>query len=189
MAAITLRQARDAYMAENGFTEASYTDRWVKVQLGPIPLVILSTKTRREAVRFHDLHHALTGYRATPRGEAEIGAWEIATGCGRFTAAWSLNLLAMGLGLLIAPGRTWRAWVRGRRSKTNLYHGEFDVALLERDLEAIQAELGLVAEPVVQQGDKLSFAVWSALAVLHYALLAALVLVPLAALAWWVWSR
>jgi NADPH:quinone reductase-like Zn-dependent oxidoreductase len=37
-------------------------------------------------VKLHDIHHVLTGYDTTWRGKAEIGAWEIASGCGRHYA-------------------------------------------------------------------------------------------------------
>src|SRR5437879_1772025 len=37
------------------------------------------------------------------RGEAEIGAWEIASGCGRHHAAWILNLWA-----ILAPSAVLR---------------------------------------------------------------------------------
>ena len=44
----------------------------------------------------------LTEYDTNWVGEAEIGAWEIASGCGRYLAAWVLNLGAFGLGLAFA---------------------------------------------------------------------------------------
>jgi hypothetical protein len=69
--------------------------RWVKLQAGPIPLYLLNTKARVAAVRFHDIHHVVTAYNTTWTGEAEIGAWEIASGCAYHYAAWLLNLQAM----------------------------------------------------------------------------------------------
>jgi hypothetical protein len=183
-AQITLRDGRDAYLTEYGFSTAAYTDKWVHVKFGPFPLVFPSTKTRRFAIRYHDLHHTLTGYRATPIGEAEIGAWEVATGCRRLWAAWVLNLLAMGFGLVAAPRRTWRAFVRGRNSE-NLYGREFDEALLARNLDDVRAEIGLGAEYAARPGDYFAYAFWCAVAVWLYALHAAAVVVPIAAVIWW----
>jgi hypothetical protein len=182
-----LRDARDAYLNEYGFSTAAYTDKWVHVKFGPFPLVFPSTKTRRFAIRFHDLHHTLTGYRATPIGEAEIGAWEVATGCRRLWAAWALNLLAMGFGLVAAPRRTFSAFVRGRNSQ-NLYGREFDEALLEQKVDDIRKEIGLDQTHEAKPADYVAYAFWCAVAIWLYVLHAAVVVVPIAAAIWWfVW--
>jgi hypothetical protein len=183
-APITLRDGRDAYLREYGFSTSAYTDKWVHVKFGPFPLVFPSTKTRRFAIRYHDLHHTLTGYRATPIGEAEIGAWEVATGCRRLWAAWVLNLLAMGFGLVAAPRRTWRAFVRGRNSE-NLYGREFDEALLERKVDDIRKEIGLDGTHEAKPADYVAYAFWCAVAAGLYALHAAAVVAPIVAVVWW----
>ena len=181
----TLRQVRDAYLARSGLSTAAYTDRWVTLKVGPIPLGFPSTKSRREAIRYHDLHHSLTGYHATPVGEAEIGAWEIATGCKHLRAAWVLNLAAMGVGIVLAPRRVWRAFVRGRRTGDNLYGREFGDALLDRPLAQIQAEIKL-AEPDCEPapGDRARFVFWCAAATVLY-LMPVAALAGGVALAWW----
>ena len=71
-------------------------------------------------MRIHDLHHVVTGYQTDLRGEAEIGAWELASGCLRWPAATILNLFALAMGLVIAPHRMARAWSLGRHTQ-NLY--------------------------------------------------------------------
>ncbi len=115
---MTVGEARDAYFKANGFSLASYTDRWVKLKVGPIPLAFPNTEGRKIAVKLHDLHHVATGYATTFTGEAEIAAWEIAGGCGRHVAAWVLNLSAAAMGLVHSPRRVVRAFRRGRRSST-----------------------------------------------------------------------
>ena len=67
----------------------------MRLQAGPIPLFIPNTRSRVRAVRVHDVHHVVTGYATTFAGEAEIGAWEIASGCADHGAAWVLNILAL----------------------------------------------------------------------------------------------
>src|SRR5690606_19170971 len=119
--------------------------------------------------RYHDLHHVVTGYRTDVVGEAEIGPWEVGSGCGGFAAAWVLNLYAMVLGLLWgAPGAVFRAFVRGRRTR-NLYGVPFDDALLDTPLGALRARLGLdavgVAPPAARLGERLAFLGWIALAI------------------------
>lgn len=139
----TLRAARARYFEVNHFgPNGGYDARWVPVKLGPITIPIPNTPGRIRAVRFHDLHHILTGYDTDLRGEAEIGAWEIGSGCADHYAAWVLNLGAMSLGAILIPERTWRAFLRGRRSK-NLYRETFDEALLERTVSEMRAALNL----------------------------------------------
>jgi hypothetical protein len=159
----TLARARDDYFRVNGFgDDGGYGDAWVEFKLGPIPMPFPNTPSRKRAVRFHDLHHALTGYATDVRGEFEISAWEIASGCADHVAAWYLNLSGMAGGLFAAPRRTWRAFVRGRRSR-NLYRGSYDDALLGRRIGDVRSELGLDEPPAAARaGD----AVWFALALL-----------------------
>jgi hypothetical protein len=144
---VRVSEARDEYLARNGFSIAAYEDRWVRVKLGPIPIVFPNVASRRRAIRFHDLHHVLTGYPTTVRGEAQIGAWEIAATFGdrgpRYWAAWLLNSMMTLLGLVIAPRLVVRAFRRGLRC-TSLYRLGWSEELLGRDVEQLQSELGLL---------------------------------------------
>ena len=143
--AATLAAARDEYFRVNHFgADGGYNDAWVDFKLGPIPMPFPNSDGRRRAVRFHDLHHALTGYGTDTLGEFEISAWEVATGCAGFLAAWQLNLAGMVGGVLSIPRRTWRAFLRGRRTR-NLYRATYDEALLGRRVEDVRRELGLEA--------------------------------------------
>ena len=137
---VNLREARAAYFRRAGFDETSYSDRWVTVRFGRVPFRFPNTKARIEAVRYHDLHHTLTGYDTSLTGESEIAAWEIATGCGRYYVAWILNFFGILIGLIIAPRRTIRAFVRGLGSR-NLYARPFDDALPDRPVDDVRREL------------------------------------------------
>jgi len=178
--ALSMREARSRYFRDNGFGEdGGYAKAWVAVRLGPLPLAFPNTAARVRAVRFHDLHHVVTGYATDLVGEAEIAAWEIATGSADFGAAWLLNLQALGLGLLRAPGASFRAFVRGRRTR-NLYRRRFDDALLAARVGELRAELGLAAAPApATQADRIAFAAWSAAALLVFAATAVLLTAPL----------
>jgi hypothetical protein len=138
---LTVRAARDRYFRDNGLSEAGYTARWVKLKAGPIPLAFPNTRSRRRAVPLHDLHHVATGYATTWTGEAEISAWELGAGCGRYAAAWALDLGGALVGLFIAPRRTWRAFRRGRRCRS-LYRASFDDGLLDMPVAELRARLG-----------------------------------------------
>ncbi len=138
----TMREARSLYFQVNKFGDSGgYDDPWVDFKLGPIPMPFPNTPGRVRAVRYHDLHHVLTGYDTDIAGEFEISAWEIAAGCKGFVAAWQLNLGGMVGGLLVAPRRTLRAFLRGRHSRT-LYGDDLE-ALLQSRVGELRARTGV----------------------------------------------
>jgi hypothetical protein len=111
--------ARARYFVDNGFGEdGGYQAKFVDLKLGPITIPFPNTKGRAKAVRYHDLHHLITGYATDFPSEMEISAWEVGAGCGRSAAAWLIDLSALGTGLLAYPKRTLRAFWRGRRSES-----------------------------------------------------------------------
>ena len=135
----TLREARARYFAENHFGEdGGYGSPWVDFKLGPLPLPFPNTGSRVRAVGYHDLHHLLTGYRTDLVGEFEISAWELGGGCKDYAAAWILDLSGMAAGMLLSPRRIFRAFVRGRRSRT--VYGEDMATLLARRVDEVRAE-------------------------------------------------
>jgi hypothetical protein len=141
---LTLREARARYFEENGFgKDGGYGDAWVDFKFGPVPFPFLNTPSRVRAVRYHDLHHVLTGYRTDVCGEFEISAWEIGAGCKSFVAAWGLNLSGMLAGSLVIPRRTFRAFVRGRRSRS--FYGLSLETLLEQTVEQSRERMGVRA--------------------------------------------
>jgi hypothetical protein len=181
----TMGAARAAYFAANGFGDGGYDDAWVKFTIGPLPLVIPNSPQRVRSVRLHDLHHVVTGYDTTWTGEGEIGAWEIASSCADHHAAWILNLEAMAIGLGLAPGAMFRAFVRGRHSR-NFYDREFDEALLEPTVGAMRRTLALDRPPPgATSRDVLAFAAWSLASVLTLAATVTLVFGPAVALVAW----
>jgi hypothetical protein len=167
---LTLRDARARFFAEHGFdADGGYGKRWFRIESKPIPVYLPNLKPRVDAVRLHDLHHLVAGYGTDWRGEAEIGAWEIASGCGRYWAAWVLNFGALAFGLAAAPRRTHRAFVRGRHS-TNLYRGEFRESLLDETVGELRRRLGL-ADPIPSASprDHAAFVAWSVFVVAWHA--------------------
>jgi len=155
---MSLRDARRIYFEANGFgDDGGYGEKWVDFKLGRVPFPIPNSPSRVRAVRFHDLHHVLTGYDTNLIGEFEISAWEVAAGCKTFAAAWALNLSGMVAGALVAPRRTFRAFVRGRRSST--LYGELFEPLLEMTVqEAREKYLGRGVEPPSGIAEAASFA-------------------------------
>lgn len=180
----TVRAAREAYFARNGFGDGGYEDRWVVLRAGPLTIRFPNTKARVAAVRLHDLHHVATGYDTSWVGEGELGAWEIAGGCGRHLAAWMLNLNALGIGVLLAPSRMWLAFRRGSAGRT-LYHGDRVEDWLDRPLGDLQADLGCTTSAVPpRSGGMLRFLPWTALGLGSLAVSVATLFLPIAVIGW-----
>jgi hypothetical protein len=144
---MTMEAARSEYYRVNGFgDDGGDSLDWVPLTFWRFTIKIPNTKARKKAVKIHDLHHIVTGYRTDLRGESEIAAWELASGCLRMPAAFVLNMFALAIGVVIAPRRVWRAWRRGRKTK-NLYSHDTVDALLPQDVATVRASLGLDVAP------------------------------------------
>ncbi|MCX4243719.1 hypothetical protein [Paraliomyxa miuraensis] len=160
--AMTLRQARDHYLAEAGFSTDTYVEDWVDIPFGPLPLRLPSTDARKRVLPVHDIHHALTGYRSDLMGEAEIGAWELGGGLGPHTVGYVLDLLTLSWSPLLGARRVFRAFVRGRHTK-NYYRAALPLpqSLLDRDVDEVRRELGLDRElPAAKASDVAAFIGW-----------------------------
>jgi ubiquinone biosynthesis protein Coq4 len=97
---------------------------------------------RRRALLKHDIHHLLTGYETTVAGESEICAWEIASGCKSYWAAFLIDVSGVMLGLIYFP-RVLKAFSRGRKTK-NLYHDIYsNEELLDMNIADLKRELYL----------------------------------------------
>ncbi|MGA9522537.1 MAG: hypothetical protein WBV82_13805 [Myxococcaceae bacterium] len=181
----TMREAVQRYFEENGFgADGGYASPWVDFKLGPIPFPLPNTPSRVRAVRFHDLHHVLTGYRTDIVGEFEISAWEIAAGCRDFHAAWVLNLSGIAGGVFRSPVRTFKAFVRGSCERTT-YGLDYD-ALLDRDVEDLRRELGIgdAAHPA-RIVDVLRFVLSAVTGLVVGLLLMVVLLSPVTLVLWW----
>lgn len=142
---LSIREALKQFFQRFGFGEDAYTAKWFAIYIGKFPIYLPNIPSRVKIARFHDIHHVLTGYPANWRGEAEIGAWELATGCRTSLVAWFLNGGAVFVGFFLWPKAVWRAFSRGRASKTNLYY-DFDYeSLLNESVESLRSRIGLAA--------------------------------------------
>ena len=167
---ITLRDAREQYFRLNGFgADGGYEERWIKVKVWRVPVWLPNTEGRRRAVRLHDLHHILTEYPTTWRGEAEISAWEVGGGgLRRYYAGWLLDLMNIAQGLLINPRGLYRAFLKGRRC-ANLYSTEFTDELLSHRVGEFRSRLkldGPCAPPTTR--DRAAFVFWAVAGVAAY---------------------
>ena len=108
---------RQYQLGDDGGQSSAY----VRIELTKkISLYFPNFDARRKAIFKHDVHHMVTGYTSTFKGETEIGAWEIGSGCRHYWAAFILDIAAITPGMLINATGVYKAFVRGRRTK-NLY--------------------------------------------------------------------
>ena len=146
--------------------DGGMNDRWVKLRFGKFYIPIPNTASRKKALIFHDIHHIATGYKSNWKGECEIGAWEVSTGCGTYTAAWVLDLGVFALGLLIFPVATFKAFVRGRRT-CNFYRNTYTRAdLMGMEIEHVKTilELNSASEAPAKAIELFAFMWWSFIA-------------------------
>ncbi len=121
----------------------AYTAKTFVIRVGKIPVPVPNIPARVQIARYHDLHHIITGYPANWRGEAEIGAWELATGCRTSFVAWFLNTGAVIVGLFTHPYAVLKAFKRGLKTRTNLYHNFEYETLLRMTVNEVRHIVGL----------------------------------------------
>lgn len=139
----TLREARDRYLLESGFSAAEYTAPRFSVRIGPWKLWLPNPPQRQANVARHDLHHVATGFRTDWRGEMEISAWEVGAGLGGVWVAWLICPPFALAGLLAAPRRTLRAYRAGRRCRSLFADPVPYQELLSLSVRQLRQRLGL----------------------------------------------
>lgn len=175
-------EARLLYFRANGFgDDGGYSKKIEWVKLGPLPIPVFNPPARVRALRFHDMHHVLTGYDTNWAGEFEIAGWELAQGCGDVWVAWLLNLGIVALGILVMPRRVARAFLRGRHSRNLYREGHRD--LEHQSVADLRALAGLDRPTGAWRPRDLAWFAWIlALATVWGLLQLALALAPLVAL-------
>ncbi|MFT3770496.1 MAG: hypothetical protein QM820_34135 [Minicystis sp.] len=142
----TVRRARDAYLAENGFTVAAYEDAWTDASFLGVRFRVPNTRRHSWAIMLHDLHHVATGYGTDLAGEGEISAWELRRGLGAL-GLYVGTIVAMGtvMGFMMAPRRALEAFLAAGTSRS-LFDPSVDYeALLDMTVGELRARLALPA--------------------------------------------
>lgn len=162
-----IEEALQLYFMKYHFADGGYQDKYFKIKMGPLLIPVPNTKARLKAVKFHDIHHLLTEYTAFWKGETEIGAWEIASGCGHYLMAWLLNFCSLSIGLFLYPKAVYKAFMLGRKVKTNLYHHyKYDKALLNKTIGELRKELEIGLDKKNNLMDYVHFTFWVVLVLL-----------------------
>jgi hypothetical protein len=111
------------FYSDNGLEpDGGQSSSSVKIEMASwLHFYIPNFDARRKAVIRHDIHHLVTGYSTDISGESEISAWEIASGCRNYPAAFFINTSGLMMGIPLNLKGVLKAFARGRRTK-NLYH-------------------------------------------------------------------
>lgn len=129
---VTVREARDTYLAENGFSLEEYEAKWTKASFFGLRFVVPNTRRHRFAIMLHDLHHVATGFGTDLTGEGEISAWELRQLPALGLYVGGIVALGAAAGFVLSPRRTVAA-LRAGRNHTPLFGTVSD----ERDYEAL----------------------------------------------------
>jgi len=177
LSAITLQEELTQFYRKSGFGDVPGSrPRTVPVYAGCMLVPLPNIETRRRFLKYHDLHHLITGYSVGRIGEGEVSAWELGTGSALVSSMLGImNLIALSTGLVLEPKRMWRAFRRGCISR-NLYpaavradvdSGRWEnvVALRAEVLEVERATLPLALRA-------LEFSCYSAIAIVIHACIA-----------------
>src|SRR5665213_2057181 len=106
---LSIQEALAAFFEKNQLgPDGGANDDWAKIKLGKFYIPFPNSPARKKAVVFHDVHHIVTGYKTDWKGEAEIGAWEVSSGCGSYRAAWLFDFGIFALGVFLFPIAVFR---------------------------------------------------------------------------------
>jgi hypothetical protein len=185
---LTLREALNIFFEKHNLgQEGGLNSDWAYLDMKWFRIPFPNTESRKKALVFHDIHHIVTGYESDWQGEAEIAAWEVSTGCGEYGAAWFLDLGGIAMGMFFFPVKTFKAFIRGRRTK-NLYLNSYKKEeLMKMSVAEVRQLLSL------EDYDKSRATAKEVLAFLGWWLVSALWYVPFlilyAAIAWLIFFR
>jgi hypothetical protein len=185
---MTLGNARARYFELNNFgSDGGYEDRWIKVKVWRFPIWLPNTAGRVRAVKLHDLHHVLTEYPTTWKGEAEISSWKIGTGgLDKYYAGWFLDIMNIAQGLVVNPVGVYRAFMRGR-TNTNLFSLEFSDEILEHSVGEYRKYLKLDRDARLPSlGDKVAFVGWIITSIVVYLIATSILWLPVLLIGLWI---
>ncbi|MEP3275702.1 MAG: hypothetical protein ABJN26_08020 [Stappiaceae bacterium] len=92
--------------------------KWWSFRFLGLNIYCYNFKWRQEALAHHDLHHIVTGYPCTMRGEMQVATWEFAAGRYPNIFANLFCLPLVSVGVVLIPKLIWRAFRLGRRSNS-----------------------------------------------------------------------
>lgn len=174
---MTLDDELAAFYRRSGFGEVvGARPRTVQVYTGCLLVPMPNIETRRRYLKYHDLHHLVTGYSIGRIGEGEVSAWELGTRSWLVSPMLGImNCIALSTGLVLQPRRMWRAFRLGRRSR-NLYPASVRAAVDAGHWPSVNslsyALVDVRMSPVPRAVDAVEFGAYAALSLLIHAVIA-----------------
>lgn len=143
-ASMSVREARDVYLAENGFTVEAYDSPTTSGSFLGMQFAVPNPPPHQRAIRLHDLHHVATGFGTDHAGEAELSAWQARRGLRRTGMYVTTIVMANALlGVVFAPRRTLVA-LRNSGAGSSLFSMTIDYELLlERTVGELREMLAI----------------------------------------------
>jgi hypothetical protein len=174
---VTLQDELASFYKRSGFGDVvGARSLTVPVYTGCLLVPLPNIETRRRFLKYHDLHHLVTGYSVGRIGEGEVSAWELGTGSAFVSPMLGvMNLIALSTGLVLEPRRMWRAFRLGCAScnlyphavRTDIDRGKWiDIDGLRSDILETRPSTGPAPLRAVE------FGVYSAIAMLIHAAIA-----------------
>lgn len=151
---LTVGEALSNFRRANSL-HAAAASTWT-CHLGPVTLQLPNFQWRRQAIGRHDIHHIITGYPCTIRGEFQMAAWEFAAGRFPHPAATLFCLPLIAAGVLWSPRSIWSAFLSGRQRRS-LYETEVTDAFLKSPVRQLYANLPSTTEQKVRIVDIVAF--------------------------------
>jgi hypothetical protein len=122
MNSATVQDELDEFYKRSGFGDVpGARPRTVRVYTGCLLVPMPNIEARRRFLKYHDLHHLVTGFSIGRIGEGQVSAWELGSGSAFVSPMLGvMNLIALSTGLVLDRKRMWRAFLLGCNSR-NLY--------------------------------------------------------------------
>jgi hypothetical protein len=169
----TLQQSLQIFYDENNFgEEGGIKEDWVWLKFRYFSIPIPNFEQRKSNVWKHDILHILLGYDTSWKGETSVAGWTLGSGgWGNILIAWFLDISAFGIGLIIFPKSTYKAFIRGRYSLSPHLLGIAKEKLFCSDIEKLKQdfEFGRMNFKANLK-DKLVFAGWGFITISFYCL-------------------
>ncbi len=114
-------------------------DKWWWFDFFGFKIYMYNFRWRQKAIAHHDLHHIVTGYPCTLKGEMQVAIWEFAAGRYKniFANLFCIPLVAVGVFLI--PKKLWSAFRFGRRS-TSTFTTPLTSELLGKSVADVRAQ-------------------------------------------------
>jgi len=150
----TVSQALEAFYKNQNLDFTTTTQKINYYPLGVIKIPFLNLKARQNLLYLHDLNHLLTGFETNLEGEAQLAAFELASGFPRGNRIGYLySPFALLPGLVLCPLRIAKAFRRGLSLKNACHLKLTKEEILNTKITDIRTALGLKNSRSLRQAE------------------------------------